>query len=142
MKTRKQHRLDAAGLCDRLVVVVRLARLCGETAGLERGKATADPHLKARHLGKEMRHHLCVNILGDAFCLPLQHVERLVFRQITAQVLHHLPRQVVEQCGLGEIVDVVVIHQLPHDVILRALLGDAALDRQPRLFVAMQPLNH
>jgi len=118
LKTRKQHRLDAANVCDRLAVMVRLARLCGETAGLERGKATADPHLKARRLGKEMRHHLCVNILGDAFRLPLQHVERLVFRQITAQVSHHLPRQRVQQLGLSEIVDVVIIHQGVDDVIL------------------------
>ena len=118
MKTRKQHRLDAAGLCDRLAVMVRLARLCGETAGFERGKSAADPHRKARRFDKEMRHHLCVNILDDALRLPLQHVERLVFRQITAQVLHHLPRQVVEQFGLGEIVDVVIIHQGVDDVIL------------------------
>ena len=118
MKTRKQHRLDAAGLCDRLVVVVRLARLCGETAGLERGKATADPHLKARRLGKEMRHHLCVNGGGNGLALPVQHIECLVFCQITTQVLHHLPRQVVEQFGLGEIVDVVIIHQGVDDVIL------------------------
>lgn len=118
MKTRKQHRLDAAGLCDRLVVVVRLARLCGETAGLERGKTTADPHPIARRVGKEMRHHLRMDFLGDALRLPLQHIERLFFRQITAQVLHHLPRQVVEQFGLGEIVDVVIIHQGVDDVIL------------------------
>ena len=118
MKTRKQHHRDAADICHRLAEMVRLARFRREVARLELGKTTADPHPIARRVGKEMRHHLRVNFPGDALRLPLQHIERLVFRQITAQMLHHLPRQFVEQFGLGEIVDVVIIHQGVDDVIL------------------------
>ena len=72
---------------------------------------------------------------GDELGLPLQHADDLIFRQITAQVLHHLPRQFVQQCRLGEIVNVVVIHQGVDDVILRALLPVAAFRRYVLLFV-------
>ena len=71
MKTAKQNGFDAAGICDRLEVMVRFARFRSEIAGLERGKTTADPHRKARRVGKEMRHHLCVNGGGNGLALPV-----------------------------------------------------------------------
>ncbi len=36
--------------------------------------------------------------------------------QKAAQVLHHLAREVVEQVGVGEVVDVVEVHQRVDDV--------------------------
>ncbi|MCY1383122.1 hypothetical protein D9M69_712170 [compost metagenome] len=56
-------------------------------------------------------------------------------------MLHHLAREVVEQIGVGEVVDVVEIHQRVDDVVLRALLLEPNFGGQGILLVGAQVMD-
>ena len=81
-----------------------------------------------------------MDFLCDGLALPIQDVDRLGFREVALQVPHHLARQVIEQVGVGEVVDVVEVHQRVDDVVLRALFFQADFRRQRKLFVGAQHL--
>ncbi|MNP60906.1 hypothetical protein D3C76_1560350 [compost metagenome] len=94
----------------------------GEVARLEFGEAATDLHLVLGRFLPEMGHHLRVDFPCDQAAVTIEHADGFVFGQITAQVLHHLACEIVEQVGVGEVVDVVEVHQRVDDVVFRALL--------------------
>ncbi|MCO1451126.1 hypothetical protein L0Z44_30070 [Burkholderia multivorans] len=64
-----------------------------------------------------MGHHLRVDFPCDQAAVTIEHADGFVFGQITAQVLHRLACEVVEEVGVGEVVDVVEVHQRVDDVV-------------------------
>jgi hypothetical protein len=109
---------------------------------LKFGETATDLHLVLGGLLPEVRHHLRVNFTRNQAPLPIQHADRLIFRQVALQVLHHLAREVVEQIGMGEVVDIIEVHQCVDDVVLGALLLEADLGCQRVLLVGVQVMDH
>ncbi|EAA20322.1 hypothetical protein [Plasmodium yoelii yoelii] len=137
----EQHLADSAHVLHRFAEMARgLSRRRGVVAGLQFREAATDLHLELGRLLEEVRHHLGVDFPRDQAAIPIQHTDRLGFREVTLQMPHHLAREVVEQVGVGEVVDVVEVHQRVDDVVLRALLFQADFRRQRELLVGAQHL--
>lgn len=66
--------------------------------------------------------HLDVNKLRQLSRIILQDVASLLFPQISQQVLHKLPGQIIQQVGVGIVGDIVKVDQLPRQVIFQAIL--------------------
>ncbi|CRQ43451.1 hypothetical protein PAERUG_E3_London_17_VIM_2_03_09_06322 [Pseudomonas aeruginosa] len=137
----EEHLLDATGLGHGLPEVVgRLACRSGVVARPEFGETATDLHLVLRRLFPEVGHHLRVDFPCDQAAVTIEDADGFVLGQITAEVLHHLACEVVEEVGVGEVVDVIEVHQRVDDVVLRALLLESDLGGQGELLVGAQHL--
>jgi hypothetical protein len=91
-------------------------------------EALADNHFIVHRLFPEVFLHLHVYVAGDFSLAHAQRSSRVVLRQVAPEMLHGLPREVVEQVGVIVVGHVVEINQTADDVIFR-----------PRLFAAFIP---
>ena len=104
-------------------------------------ETSADLHLVVGGFFPEVGHHFGPDQAGELCTIGVEHFMQLVFRVVLRLVVgYRLTGQVVEQLGLREVVDVVVVDQLLDDVVLEALLPDARFTAHGELMVRAQLL--
>ena len=70
--------------------------------------------------------HLRVDEQGDRLLVAAQHLARVIFREVSLEVLDHLCGQVIQQVGMIVIRNVIEIHQAADHVVLKPRFLDAA----------------
>ena len=86
--------------------------------------------------------HLRVDERGELLLVVLQHVQRVLFGKVAAQMLHQLAGEVIKQVGVVVVANVVEVNQRPDEVIFGpGFLHLAAEVLQKLLLGGAQMLN-